>query len=205
MASALVRGLLVGVLVAAPIGPMALLAIRRTLDRGFADGLASGLGIATADGAYAAVAGFGLTAVSGPLLAHAASVQLVGGSLIALLGLRGLLSRPGERAVAVAGDRRGLLGAYGSCVALTLANPPTILSFAALIAGFGILSSDGRAAAAFAAGVFLGSAAWWTALSGGVARGRSAISPGVRRLLNRGACTLLAALGLVLVTRAALQ
>ena len=201
MVSALVRGLLVGVLVAAPIGPMALLAIRRTLDRGFADGLASGLGIATADGVYAAVAGFGLTVVSGPLLAHASAVQLGGGALIVALGLRGLLSGS-EGAAAGAGDHGGLLAAYGSCLALTLANPPTLLSFAALIAALGVLASDARTAAAFASGVFLGSTAWWTALSGGVWRGRSALSPKLRTTVNRAASAGLAALGAVLALRA---
>ena len=194
MASALLRGFVLGLLVAAPIGPMALLAIRRTLDRGWASGAASGLGIATADGIYAAVAAFGLTAASSLLLDHAREVQVVGGVLIVLLGIRGLRSSA-DAAPAEAADRAGLAGAYASCVALTLSNPPTILSFAALMAGVGLVTATPAAAAALVAGVFLGSTAWWLVLTGAVARGRHWIGERWRRRVTRAAAAGLVLLG----------
>ena len=194
MVSALLRGALVGFLVAAPVGPMALLAIRRTLERGWSRGLASGLGIATADGVYAAVAAFGLTAASSLLLGHAHEVQAAGGALIVLLGVRGLVTRAAGVA-AEAPERGGLAVAYLSCLALTLANPPTILSFAALMAGVGLVASGTAGAAALVAGVFVGSSAWWMLLTGGVARARTRISERWRHRVTRAAAASLVLLG----------
>ena len=194
MSSALLRGFLIGVVVAAPVGPMALLAIRRTLDRGFPSGLASGLGIATADGIYGAVAAFGLTAVSGLLLSEARAVQLVGGALIVVLGVRGLLT-PAAARPAAAPSPTGLVSAYGSCLALTLANPPTILSFAALFAGVGLVASGPAAAAALVAGVFVGSATWWLVLTGAVMWLRSRLDATWRGRLTRAAGVAMVVLG----------
>ena len=201
MASALLRGFVVGVLVAAPVGPMALLAIRRTLDRGWSSGIASGLGIATADGAYAALAALGLGAASSLLLALARAIQVVGGLVIVFLGVRGLLARPAATA-AEAPAPLGLLGAYTSCLGLTLANPPTILSFAALMAGVGLVTSTREAAAALVLGVLLGSAAWWLVLTGAVARGRRWVGERWRQRLTRGAGGALALLGLAVLVAA---
>ena len=194
MSSALLRGFLIGVVVAAPVGPMALLAIRRTLDGGFPSGLASGLGIATADGLYAAVAAFGLTAASGLLLSQARAVQLVGGALIIALGVRGLLS-PAATRPADAPSPTGLASAYGTCLALTLANPPTILSFAALFAGVGLVAAAPVAAAALVAGVFIGSATWWLVLTGAVTRLRSRLDATWRARLTRVAGLAMVLLG----------
>ena len=199
------RGLLIGLAIAAPVGPMALLCIRRTLERGWPSGFASGLGIATADGIYAAVAAFGLTIVSGLLLREAAWVQGLGGVAIALLGVSSLLRPPplGEVASEGRGWGQGLPGAYLSCLALTLANPPTILSFLAVMAGFGIgTTAGGASAAAVVLGVLVGSAAWWLALTGAIARARSRISPRVRAWITRSAGVLLVALGLAAVLAA---
>jgi threonine/homoserine/homoserine lactone efflux protein len=194
VSSALLRGVLIGVVVAAPVGPMALLAIRRTLDRGFPSGLASGLGIATADGVYAAVAAFGLTAISGLVLSQARAVQLVGAALIVVLGVRGLLAPTATRP-AEAPSPTGLVSAYGSCLALTLANPPTILSFAALFAGVGLVSSGATAAGALVLGVLIGSATWWLALTGAVTRVRSKLDATWRARLNRVAGLAMVVLG----------
>jgi threonine/homoserine/homoserine lactone efflux protein len=210
------RGLLIGLAIAAPVGPMALLCIRRTLERGWPSGFASGLGIATADGTYAAVAAFGLTAVSGLLLREARWVQLAGGAAIIVLGLGSLRHSsplggevpllparrggpPAGRGGAARGRGRGeagLVGAYLSCLALTLANPPTILSFLAVMAGFGIgTTAGGASAAAVVLGVLAGSAAWWAIVTGAVARARARIGPGVRAWITRVAGVVLVALG----------
>lgn len=196
------RGLLIGLAIAAPVGPMALLCIRRTLERGWPSGFASGLGIATADGAYAAVAAFGLTAVSGLLLREARWVQLAGGAAIVVLGLSSLNSSPlgGEVPGGARGRGRwgeaGLAPAYLSGLALTLANPPTIISFLAVMAGFGIgTSAGGRSAAAVVLGVLVGSGAWWAVVTGAVARARARIGPRARAWITRLAGLLLVALG----------
>lgn len=200
------RGLLIGLAIAAPVGPMALLCIRRTLERGWPSGFASGLGIATADGVYAAVAAFGLTVISGLLLRESRWVQLLGGIAIVLLGLSSLLRPPAATTAAAHPIRGGLVGAYASCLALTLANPPTILSFMAVMAGFGIgTTAGGRSAAVVVLGVLLGSAAWWAALTGAIARARGLISAGVRAWISRLAGLLLVALGLAALLAAVRQ
>lgn len=150
------RGLILGLSIAAAVGPMAILCIRRTLTQGQPDGLATGLGIATADGWYALVAALGLTVVSDVLVGHRTVLQIIGGLLLCYLGAHTMLSSPALRA-ATAGARK-LWGAYASAAALTLANPTTILSFVAVFAalGLGSVSSPG-AGALLVFGVFLGS------------------------------------------------
>ena len=147
MLSVFLRGLLIGFSIAAPVGPIGLLCIRRTVADGRMVGFVSGLGAASADAFYGAVAGFGLTVVSGTLVQGQTPLRLVGGVFLCYLGARTFLARPAQTA-AVAG-RRGLLGAYASTRGLTLTNPSTILSFVAILAGLGLGSgrSDTRARA----------------------------------------------------------
>ena len=154
MLAVFLRGLLVGFSIAAPVGPIGLLCIRRTLADGRTVGFVSGLGAATADAFYGAVAGFGLTVVTGALVEGQTPLRLVGGAFLGHLGARTFLARP-ARAAAVAG-RRGLLGAYLSTLGLTLTNPSTILSFVGDLrgAGAGGRGSDGASAGVLVAGVF---------------------------------------------------
>lgn len=159
------QGLVLGFSIAAPVGPIGVLCIRRTLAEGRAVGLASGLGAATADAAYGLVAAFGLTAISSALVGQRFWLGLLGGLFLLYLGVRTLLARPAERA-ASAESRQGLAGAFLSTLALTLTNPMTILSFVAIFAGLGVATgADYGAAALLVGGVFLGSAAWWLTLS----------------------------------------
>lgn len=179
-ASAFLRGSAIGLAVAAPVGPVGLLCIRRSLSGGAAIGFASGLGAATADAAYAVLAALGTGAAIRFLDAHATGIRLVGGLLLLALAASGLRRRQAGDA-APAADAAGLASAFASVLALTLANPATILSFLAIFAGVG------PAAAAspllLVAGVFAGSAAWWlflalatAALGRGMgARGRRAV------------------------------
>jgi threonine/homoserine/homoserine lactone efflux protein len=184
--SFLIKGLILGFSVAAPVGPIGVLVIRRTLAYGRLIGLATGLGTATADTLYASVAGFGLTSIAVFLTGLRVWLALIGGLFLCYLGIVTLLSRPatetnplspaGERVstdpLAPPGERvreRGkLLGAYLSSLLLTIANPTTILSFAALFIGFGIASTnrDYASATLLVLGVFTGSALWWLILSG---------------------------------------
>jgi threonine/homoserine/homoserine lactone efflux protein len=161
----MVKGLVIGFSIAAPVGPIGILCIRRSLRDGMAAGFAAGLGAATADAAYGAVAGFGLTAVSGFLIGQRLWIGLFGGAFLCYLGVRSFLSRPASEAAPERGA--GLAGAYASTLLLTLANPATILSFAVIFAAFGLGATiDYRAASSLVLGVFAGSALWWLILSG---------------------------------------
>jgi threonine/homoserine/homoserine lactone efflux protein len=164
------RGLLIGFSIAAPVGPIGVLCIRRTVADGRTRGFVSGLGAATADGLYGAVAAFGLTAISDTLVSQQTALRLVGGLFLCYLGVRTFLSRPAERPAEAGRQARGLVGAWASTFALTVTNPLTILSFVAIFAGLGVATDKPSygASALVVTGVFVGSAAWWFILSGGV-------------------------------------
>jgi len=201
--SLLARGALVGLSIAAPVGPIGVLCIRRALRDGFRAGFVAGLGAATADALYGCVAGFGLTAVSGFLLRAQFWIALLGGALLCYLGVGTLRSRPpSEDRPLPAG---GLAGAYASTFALTLANPATILSFVAVFAAFGPGAVAGYGwAALLVLGIFAGSAAWWLVLSAGVSAARLRATPRAQRILSRICGAILLAFGLAALVRAAL-
>lgn len=193
------RGVVVGFTIAAAVGPISLLVIRRTIAHGRGYGLASGLGVATADASYGGIAAFGLTAVSGVLIAARLALGLAGGVVIIGLGLRTIRSRPSE--VAQAADRPGLVAAYGSIYALTMTNPMTILSFAAVFAGLGFAAgaTTFADAAALTVGVGGGSALWWVVLTGVVGWLRGKVSAQGLTWVNRVAGAALVAFGLVAI------
>jgi threonine/homoserine/homoserine lactone efflux protein len=195
----LLKGLAIGFLIAAPVGPIGVLCIRRSLAEGWRVGLATGLGAATADAAYGAVAAFGLTALTTALVEGRVWLAIVGGLFLVYLGLRTFTSSPGE-AAGVERRGSGLLGAYASTFFLTVTNPATIISFAAVFAGWGVGTvGDWSAAGMLVAGVFTGSAAWWLILSGGVSALRSKVKPPLLRWVNRvsGAILLLFGVGVL--------
>jgi threonine/homoserine/homoserine lactone efflux protein len=181
----LLRGIVLGFSIAAPVGPIGVLCIRRTMAQGRASGLASGLGAATADAIYGSIAGFGLTFVSSFLVDQQTWLRLIGGVFLCYLGLKTLLARPSEQAAVAKGS--GLLGAYASTFLLTLTNPLTILFFAAVFAGTGIASTGGdyAAAAVLVLGVFAGSSLWWLFLSGVSSLFRERIGPRGLGWINR--------------------
>ena len=199
----LLRGLIIGFSIAAPVGPIGILCIRRTLAEGRASGFLSGLGAATADALYGCVAGFGLTVISGFLVDQRFYIQLIGGLFLLALGIKTLRSAPAERAAAASGT--GLAASYASTLLLTLTNPMTILSFAAIFAALGVADTGGdlSAAALLVLGVFIGSAAWWLILSGGVGLMREKLSSGVLRWTNRLSGVILVAFGIIAVWHAA--
>jgi len=179
----LLKGLAFGFILAATVGPMWVLCLRRSLASGALVGLASGLGIAVADGFYGAVAAFGLTAISGFLLAHAFWIGLAGAVFLIYLGLRTLFASPTVEQKAE--SPLSLHAAFLSTLGLTLTNPPTILAFAAIFAGLGLASSaDYAAAALIVAGVFAGSAAWWVILALGAGKLRDRLGPRLFRAIN---------------------
>ena len=181
----LLRGFVVGISIAAPVGPIGVLCIRRTLAGGRWIGFISGLGAATADALYGSIAGFGLAFLSGFLLQQQSWLRLIGGIFLLYLGIKTALARLAVRAAQV--QDRGWLGAYSSTLFLTLTNPMTILSFAAIFAGLGLASRAGDylGAGALVLGVFLGSACWWLTLSGLVSFLRNRMKPSGLTWVNR--------------------
>ncbi|WP_100489232.1 LysE family translocator [Sporolactobacillus pectinivorans] len=161
-----IKGLAVGLAIAAPVGPIGVLCIRRTLAEGRMSGLLSGIGAATADAFYGSIAGFGLTAISAFLTGQSAWLRFAGGCFLCYLGLVTLLSKPADKP---ADSRRsgGRFAAYASTLLLTITNPMTILSFVSIFAGIGLSDGNGGTLSSLllVAGVFCGSASWWFLLS----------------------------------------
>lgn len=196
----LFRGILIGFSIAAPVGPIGVLCIRRTLADGRAAGLVSGLGAATADALYGCVAGFGLTLISNFLVRQQWWLGLIGGLFLCYLGGKTLFSKPAEQAASAKGS--GLLGAYASTFFLTVTNPVTILAFAAIFAGLGLANTRGDygAAVVLVLGVFLGSAAWWLLLSGGVSLLRERFTATGLQWVNRISGVIILGFGLFALT-----
>ncbi|MEW6569189.1 MAG: LysE family translocator [Chloroflexota bacterium] len=193
------RGLAIGFSIAAPVGPIGVLCIRRTLADGRWIGFVSGMGAATADAVHGSIAAFGVTVLSRVLVDQQAWLRLIGGLFLAYLGLQTFFSRPAEAAANV--TRSGAFEAYASTLALTLTNPLTILSFAAIYAGLGAASGQASPARAawMVAGVFLGSGAWWLTLSSGVSLLRPLSSPRALGWVNRLSGLVLAAFGVAIL------
>ncbi len=221
--SFLIRGLIIGFSIAAPVGPIGVLCIQRTLNKGQLNGLLSGLGAATADGTYGFIAGFGLTFISSFLISQQLWIHLIGGLFLLYLGLKTLLSKPAEKAarfhhlsgaretarVAPTIDDAGiehplsggtnLLAAYTSTLFLTLTNPLTILSFVAIFAGVGVGGANRSyvSAAVLVLGVFLGSALWWVILSSGISIVRTRFNTRALRWVNRISGAIIITFGVV--------
>ena len=196
MASVLLRGFLLGFVIAASPGPIFFLCLRRTLTRGWVIGLVSGLGVATADGFYATLAAFGIGAVTSVIVVQRLWLALIGGMVLVLLGLRTVVDRPKTLEPAPSAGGSGYAWAYLSTLGLTIANPSTIVSFAALVASLGIgLSGGYLPPALLVLGVFAGSATWWFLLAGIGARVRARVTPRVVRVINVLSGVAIAALG----------
>jgi threonine/homoserine/homoserine lactone efflux protein len=195
------RGLIIGFSIAAPVGPIGALCIRRSLAEGRLVGLLTGLGAATADAVYGAIAAFGLTAVSGALVSYRTWLGLVGGMFLCYLGVRTLVATPKE--TTTSSRRQRIASAYASTFMLTLTNPMTILSFVAIFAGLGVASGvDFDRATMLVIGVFAGSAAWWLLLSTGTAMLRSKLSDTSMRLVNHVSGSIIVAFGIYAIATA---
>ncbi|GAC1430337.1 MAG: LysE family transporter [Ktedonobacteraceae bacterium] len=179
------RGLLIGLSIAAAVGPMSVLCIQRTLQKGQRYGLVSGLGIATADAAYGCIAAFGLTLIATFLVSQQFWIRLLGGLFLVYLGIRTLLSKPAERAATAKAS--GFMSAYISTLLLTLTNPTTILSFVAIFAGIGVGGANKSYTSAIAVvlGVFSGSVLWWCFLTSVVNFLRARFTPVWLLWMNR--------------------
>lgn len=187
------KALGIGLLLAAPLGPIGLLCLRRSLTLGMAAGMAVGLGAATADGIYAAVAAFAL-GLAAPFVASSGWLGIVGGIALIAIGLKDMLHRDSEP---IPPTIRGQVGVYAGVVLLTLTNPATILTFGAIILGLDLVPDmasppDGLI---FVAGVFLGSTAWWIVLSAIGGHVGDRLPPAVIRWTRRAAGAAFVAFG----------
>jgi threonine/homoserine/homoserine lactone efflux protein len=163
------KGLVLGFSVAAPVGPIGLLCIQRTLNKGKLAGFLSGLGAATADAIYSSIAAFGFTVVSTFLIRVQIWFHIVGGIFLLYLGIKTFFTKPASDAAKLQANNP--LTMYLSTFILTITNPATILSFIAMFAGLGIANSESHtiaSAATLVVSVFAGSAVWWFLLSSGV-------------------------------------
>jgi threonine/homoserine/homoserine lactone efflux protein len=195
--SLFIKGFVIGFSIAAPVGPIGILCIQRTLSGSNVQGLVTGLGAATADALYGFIAAFGLTFVSNFLVDQSIWFRIIGGFFLCYLGIRAFLRKPQEKTVSMASTT--ILSAYGTTFFLTLTNPMTILFFAGIFAGLGIVSESIHYASAglMVIGVFTGSGAWWLLLSGATGIFRNKISGGKLALMNKISGVVILAFGVV--------
>lgn len=200
MFSLLLRGFALGFAVAAAPGPISFLCLRRTLLRGRLYGLVSGLGVATADGLYAAVASLGVAALAASIASGRRPLAVIGGAVLIVLGARILLERRQELREPPATTGTGLAWAYVSTLGLTITNPATIISFAALAATLGLGTGAGLVQpAVLVGGVLLGSAAWWCVLAVAASLLRTRLTPAVIRGVSALSGLAIAVLGMLAV------
>ena len=194
--SLFLKAMLVGLSIAAPVGPIGLLTIQRTLQRGMPAGLATGLGAAAADAVYGAVGAFGVTSVVAALTSARVPLSLVGGALLLWLAWQTWRAPLATSAAPGAGQGGSLWAQFAGTFVLTLSNPATILSFVAIFASLSATFSGAVSPLALVGGVFLGSALWWLVLAAGVARLRHSFTPAWRQRINRLSAAFLASFAL---------
>ncbi|WP_306055689.1 LysE family translocator [Natronococcus wangiae] len=188
---------MLGLSIAAPVGPIGVLCIQRTASKSQLSGFVSGLGAASADAVYGTIAGFGITVLSSLLLDYQTAIRVCGGLLLLYLGLRSIRAEPAETAVATS-DVQGLARDYGSTFLLTITNPVTILAFIGIFTGLGVgVSGEYADAAVLVGGVFLGSTLWWLTLSVGVSLFRTRLTRSVMRRVNQLAGVVIVGFGLL--------
>jgi threonine/homoserine/homoserine lactone efflux protein len=197
----LAQGIVLGFSIAAPVGPIGVLCIRRTLQNGFKSGVASGFGAASTDALYGTIAAAGLTLAADFLVRQQVWLGILGGMFLLYLGVSTFRSSPPETSSEVSKPSK-LSGDYMSTLLLTLSNPITVFSFIALFGGLSAKSDFRVSAFLLVVGVFSGSAIWWLALSAGVSIFRKKFSPIVMQWVNRAAGLVILAFSVVMLWRA---
>lgn len=196
------KGAGIGVAIAAPVGPVGVLCLRRALAQGWLVGMVSGLGAATADALYGVVAALGMSWISQLLLGHQSWLGLFGGGFICFLGYKTFLARPTYQQ-----ERAGvadIVQAWGSTFLLTLTNPLTIIAFVTIFAGLGLgqeTSRSGYLTGMLVVGVFAGSVLWWAVLATLAGFARKGVNLRMVIWINRGTGVLLMIMGLGLLVK----
>jgi threonine/homoserine/homoserine lactone efflux protein len=193
--SIFIQGLWIGLSIAIPVGPIGVLCIRRSISSGRWVGFACGLGAATADAIYGAIAAFGLTLIAEALTSQRSLLQLVGSIFLCYLGIQTYRSKPATSEAPVKSGNG--FKSFGSTLLLTLTNPMTIVGFTGLFAGAGLATTKPSPfqAMLMVCGVFLGSAAWWLILSWGASRMKDRVSSLHLQRLNKGSGLFIGAYG----------
>lgn len=198
-------GFLIGIIVAAPVGPVNVLCIQRAIARGFWGGLAAGLGAMLGDGLIALFAALGVGAISGAVTTYRAVIQVVGGLALIAFGVRLYTSPPPEAAVETTNGGAGTVLDYAWDIPktffLTVTNPGAVLGLFAIFGGISTyVEVKGRAdALTMVAAVMAGSLAWWLGLSAAMSRVRHRLKPGWLATINTYAGLLLIGFGLLLL------
>ena len=193
--SPFLQGIIIGLTLAVPVGPISLLCIRRAVDGGRLHGILSGIGVATADSFYAAIAVLGLTAVSGLIIGQQVFFRIVAGLVLIAIGVKVFLSLPAEPGKDSGHD--SYVKDYLSLLAIALANPMTIIFFLIVLPGFGIVlgGTSLLTSLAFILGIFSGSVIWWIVLCGVVGSVRSRLTLRNLQIINRISGILIALYG----------
>lgn len=183
--SFLYKGIILGFSVAAPVGPIGILCINRTLNKSYSSGLISGLGAATADLTYGLIAGFGITIISNFIVDHKIGFQIISLMFLFYLGIK-TLTKTSNTPQLNKDSNHGLLSDYITTFTLTITNPLTILFFFAVFAGLGLsnIEQSRWASVSLAIGVFIGSTAWWILLSVFTYKLKKVISNKILKYIN---------------------
>jgi len=199
-ASIVIQGVLVGLILAVPVGPLSLMCIRRTLSEGRLHGILSGIGVTAADAVYALVAFLGLTAISGLIISHVLFLRAFAGLVLIAVGLRIIFFLPDGESEKT--GQESYTRDFLSMLTLAIASPMTLLFLMVTLPGYGLVFGGTSlfAAGEFVAGFVLGSAAWWVILCGAVGSLRSRISPNMLVLINRISGLLIVCVGAVMIS-----
>jgi threonine/homoserine/homoserine lactone efflux protein len=197
------KGITAGFVVAIPVGPIAMLCIRRTLATSMTSGYVTGLGAAVADTLYAIVAAYGISFIADILFTNNFWFRLIGGIILCLMAARMLSAPPVE---SKAQDTGKLFGDFVSALVITGTNPITLIAFGVIFTSIGVGTAGDRYewAEALIAGVFIGSAAWWVLLTGLTALCRRWVGKLSLTWINRVAALVILSCG-VLITIAAIS
>lgn len=199
----LVKGVLLGIAVAAPIGPIGTLCINRTLKRGFWYGVSTGIGAAIGDTVFALAAALGFAAMQDVLQEISLPLKIVGGVLILIMGIGSLKPRPVKRVEKV--EASDIARITLSTFFLTITNPATLFGFAALFAGAGLADTGDVSPFFLVLGVFLGSMTWCCMLCGMVNWMQNKLTDNFAHWVSKGSAALLIVFGLASLGLAAHQ
>ncbi|HEV2650235.1 MAG TPA: LysE family transporter [Rhizomicrobium sp.] len=207
----IISGVVIGLIVAVPIGPVNLICIRRTLAFGPLNGFMSGLGASVGDTVFAIVTGFSLTVIAQLIRGFSSWIELAGGAMLVYFGIHTFFAKVVARLEDKDSKEQGastLLRAMASTFALTITNPATLLGFAALFAGFGGLAGGHpniMSAAFVVIGVAAGSTLWWLVLTTVVGLFHASISNRVMSIINRISGFAIAGFGIAVLIHLAVK
>ncbi|MFC5700364.1 LysE/ArgO family amino acid transporter [Cohnella faecalis] len=196
----LIEGFILGLSIAAPVGPIGILCIRKTLNQGRRMGFVSGMGAATADAIYGSVAAFGLSFITSALVDHSVWLQWLGGAFLCYLAITTFRSKPTATAGTDSASSFGFVRTFATTFLLTLSNPMTVFSFIAVFSGMNA-GGEGGSAVSLVAGVFLGSAAWWFVLCMAVGFFRRMMSPRLMQAINYSSGVILLGFGIFILLK----